>query len=559
MKILQFNFHAHTTPHVERDADIIQQHLDAGDEVVRTVCKGDLPICYANPNHALPKCALCYCRRESAASLLSRKIAERSVICLTPQDRETIASFSFRGKTLAELKELTFDGFDIGLAVAAALVDQTRDPDSDPVAHAQLVRDWIVVCLATYLSALNILKEERPDRVYAQNGRVGYLRAILRACQARGTDCYIHDAGSVIEHYALVVNRLLHEIAPTHVSIEETWSQADPATREAIGRRFFEERAKGIGGQWSQYTRDQDLSLLPEGFDRSRRNIALFMGSEYEYASVGEEFDRYKLYEDQNDGIARIAAALESTDAPIHVYVRAHPHTKGDRTANMQRTLGMRSPKVTVIPPESPVSSYRLLWACEKTLTFGSTVGIEAVYWGKPSILAGPSYYRFLGATYNPESHEALVKLLVADLPPKPKEAAFKFGYHELRSGRAFAHFEPEAKFRGKFKGKYLDVQGPWLWRVLLNWLDRPQIQQSGSMARASLDHRRLVYRRLGVVPVEDTTNFPYRRPSGLHKKIIERALATVLRRVFATLYKPALSTRPCSGGGVDRAGNSQG
>ena len=62
-------------------------------------------------------------------------------------------------------------------------------------------------------------------------------------------------------------------------------------------------------------------------------------------------------------------------------------------------------------------------------------MGVEAVYWEKPSILAGMCFYRELGCTYNPETHVELMEMLGADLEPKDREPAIMFGYYLLNFG----------------------------------------------------------------------------------------------------------------------------
>lgn len=226
------------------------------------------------------------------------------------------------------------------------------------------------------------------------------------------------------------------------------------------------------------------------------------MSSAFEYAAIGEEYD-FPFYKDQNDGIARIVRTLEEIDAPVHLNIRTHPHLKGVRNPDLNWVLDLRSPKVTVIPPASPVSSYALLRACEKTLTFGSTVGLEAVYWGKPSIMAGRSAYQDLGGTYNPCGHEELIEMLLADLPPKPKEAALKYGYHELTRGIEFKHYQPDSYLGGKYKGQYLDQVEPWYWRLIRRVAGDRRIRNTRTYQRLCAWHRYLLRRRLRVPLVQ--------------------------------------------------------
>jgi hypothetical protein len=120
----------------------------------------------------------------------------------------------------------------------------------------------------------------------------------------------------------------------------------------------------------------------------------------------------------------------------------------------------MQSGLLSVIPPEAPADTYTLLRNADKVLTFGSTVGIEAVFWGKPSILAGPSFYRNLGGTYNPSSHEELLSLLREDLEPKDRLPAIRYGYYMNSYGIPFRHYEAEDFAHGRFRGRDLNSTG---------------------------------------------------------------------------------------------------
>ncbi len=104
--------------------------------------------------------------------------------------------------------------------------------------------------------------------------------------------------------------------------------------------------------------------------------------------------------------------------------------------------------------------TYRLMRSCEKVLTFGSTTGIEAVYWGRPSVLAGMSYYREMDATYNPNTHDELVQLLRADLAPRAQLPALKYGFYQATFGRPYAYYVPHTRYDGLFNGERVRPTG---------------------------------------------------------------------------------------------------
>ncbi len=496
MKVLVFDFGYNAPTHIETEAEIAQRHLDEGDQVIRLTCTGDLPICVGNWQHNLAVCVSCVCNRKSIWDLVQPKVPTKSILNLTQADRRAIGGISVQVNTMRDLQRIRFRNFDVGYAAASALVDLLNDPDPDLQPHRTQIQDLVDVSLAGYLSALNHLDQEKPDRVYVISGRWVYTRGVLRACQARGVPCYIHERGGDLHRYYLAANRLPHEIAGTTKDVEELWESADPKERELIGSTYYEEKAKGIERQWFSFVASQTPAQLPEGWDPSRRNIAVFMSSEFEFASIGEEYS-FPFYDDQNNGLARIISSLTAAGCPVHLNIRVHPNMKGVRNANIDWVLNLRSPCVTVIPPDAKVSSYALMASCEKVLTFGSTMGIEAVYWGKPSIMAGRGAYQYLEGTYNPESHEAVMELLFADLPPKPRLAALKYGYYWLRLGIEHKYYRPESYRKGKFKGKTAGEALAPFWSFIYRLSRDPRWRYTRPMLLLSKLHRQWQRRRL--------------------------------------------------------------
>ena len=124
---------------------------------------------------------------------------------------------------------------------------------------------------------------------------------------------------------------------------------------------------------------------------------------------------------------------LQNAIPGIKFYLRIHPNLKGvSHKAHMELYNLKKYQNITVIPPESQVSSYALMDACDKVVTFGSSTGVEASYWGKPSILVGRSFYEMTGACYHMKSREQLVSAINHELAPKDQVGALKYAYFVL-------------------------------------------------------------------------------------------------------------------------------
>ncbi|HLS86468.1 MAG TPA: hypothetical protein VK043_09250, partial [Burkholderiales bacterium] len=425
MKVLIAAPFAINTPHFETALELAQRHLDEGDEVIMLECDAHLFSCDANPNHGLHGCGPCIARRRAGLRLLSAPIRTAPVYRLGSEDRQRLAGLKVDFTSAESLKACVVDGFDIGYAALSSLISVRRSstPELAERRNARLLRRILVTAYAVFLSTHNYLRAENPDRVYVYNGRYAPTRAVLRACQQAGVECMLHEVGSTLQHYALFRNRMPFELAHIEALMRETWAQApDSVERERVARGFFENQARGIVESWFSYTADQQADRLPEGWRPDRHNVAIFNSSEDEFAAYSDEW-RSPLYESQLDGLQRLLKDLGG-EAGLHLYLRVHPNLRNVKdgfTAGLER---LSAPNFTLIPAASKVSSYALLQASDTVLTFGSQMGIEATYWGKPSVLAGVSLYRNLGATYNPASHAELVELLRAKLAPKPVDGA---------------------------------------------------------------------------------------------------------------------------------------
>ena len=77
----------------------------------------------------------------------------------------------------------------------------------------------------------------------------------------------------------------------------------------------------------------------------------------------------------------------------IDIYLRIHPRLQEIINASVTELYRLDSQNFYVIRPESPSSTYTLIDQCDAVLTFGSRAGIEATFWGKPSILVGTAVY----------------------------------------------------------------------------------------------------------------------------------------------------------------------
>ncbi len=450
MKIVIISPLATVAPHFETELEIAQRHIDEGDQVEMLACEGGLACCDFNASRAANRCDSCIGRRQAGRKLLDHRVA---LISLGgPIQRNEIPAAIFA--SIEALKSYRVEQFDIGFAVLSSLVSICRDPQPDLSVHRDLIERLVRAALATYRRVIEYCRRQQPDRVYVFNGRFAATRAVLRACEALGIDCWIHERGCDVNHFQVFKNRLPHDIDYMQQRMQDAWQNAesDPQ-RETTAATWFTDRVNRVERNWHSFVKNQTRGRLPKDWNTAARNVAIFTSSEDEFVSIGQSWQN-PLYADQVDAMRRIIAELDSLDNRIHLYVRVHPNLRKVKNEYLRGMLALSGPRVTVIPPGDPIDSYALLHKSEKVVTFGSSIGIEAVYWDRPSILLGPCFYRGFPGVYSSASHAEAMQLIGAEIPPAAdKTGALIYGYWFQTHGEPFKYFKASGLFEGRFRG----------------------------------------------------------------------------------------------------------
>jgi Capsule polysaccharide biosynthesis protein len=454
MRILVVTFAANWPHHFETELEIIQSHLDLADDVVLVGCFGGIPTCYGNPEHRVIDCERCISRRHAGLSTLTSPLPLASLDSYyTSGDAAEEAALDDRFLTIEAAKAFRLGDFDIGFAALSTAISHSRDPELSTPEARTLYRNAVHAAFRVHRCVRNFLSADSSfDRIYVFNGRFEVTRAAFCAAREDNLDVYLHERGSSNARYALYKNRLPHDRSYFIQRLEEAWNAAeDEADRDAVAASFYESRRNAIPVAWTSFVADQVRGEMPASWDDAVRNVVIFNSSEDEFAAIGDEWAN-PLYSSQYDALVQMIESIRRAPGKVRLYLRVHPNLRGVDNPDMRRTLALSGAELEVIPPESPVSSYALLDRADCVVSFGSTIGIEAVFWGKPSVLAGTSFYRDLHCTYLPTSHDELMELIASDLEPMSKLAALKYGYYLASYGIPFQYYRAESFWSGKFR-----------------------------------------------------------------------------------------------------------
>ena len=397
-------------------------------------------------------------RFREGISLLSRDVPVHSVDQLALAAPEMADLQSMQWPTFQEhqeLNEFRFMDHDCGNATLSSLIYHTRDAEVDLRVHGEWIRRAMETSILVYLAAKTFNRSFAPERVTVFNGRMSTFRGVLRACQQDSVDCLVHERGATLDRIHLTKNTLPHDIRNRGREIVDHWpkTESEQSISQKIGESYYQQKRDRKVFNWTVYTAWQEKGRLPKELDRAKKLYSLFTSSEYERTAL--PYFSYRLHETQLQGILDIVQVLKEGDFSGVLCIRIHPNSDNEKPCLLERLQReLKESFVTIIPATSPIDTYALIDASDKVISFGSTVSIEAAFWGKPSVLLGTSEFEDLEATYQPIHRSEFVHLMTADLAPKEIGGCLKLGYYNSTFGRKLKYAEvlglQDLSFRGK-------------------------------------------------------------------------------------------------------------
>lgn len=181
--------------------------------------------------------------------------------------------------------------------------------------------------------------------------------------------------------------------------------------------------------------RDRILAML--GLDASKP-VAVA------YTNVMWDAQLYHASSAFPDMLAWLHATIQHFAARpgLQLVIRVHPAEVKATKKSLQPVvdeIARRHPllpaNIKVVPPESDVSSYDLAEQACANIIYGTKMGLEIALMRRPVIVAGESFVRGKGFTYDATDPDGYIRLLgdITQLPPMSDAAydrALRYGYH---------------------------------------------------------------------------------------------------------------------------------
>jgi len=361
---------------------------------------------------------------------------------------------------IEDLKKFEIEGQNAGLSVVTSIMSMTRDFQFNPLKHKKTIQGFLKTQYITIKNLEKIYEEFPFEELHTFNGRFALPYAALQFAIKKGIDFCLYEGCGKPTKYLKVKNKLVHNMSAIKEQIDEAWANSNPEDRDEIAKNWFIQRRAGKNVH--SFTLDQKAKLLPKDYDESKENVVMFNSSIDEYYA----FDDFTnpIEKNENNIIKAILEKYKDDDSK-HFYLRIHPNlTEAKRKKALQiRQINelkkMNYKNFTVIEPDEKIDSYSMIDIADKVITFISTMGVEATFWGKPSILAGKSFCDHLGCVYKVGSYDELFKMIDnEDLKPLEQYKTYPYGYGMAKYGVEYKTYIPYRHNDGEFLGHSVKI-----------------------------------------------------------------------------------------------------
>jgi hypothetical protein len=361
-------------------------------------------------------------------------------------------------ETLTNLHSHEYKNAKLGLGIASSLISKTQSIDPDLISNKELIKDYLYSSAVTYEKARLILLKLKPKEIITFNGRFACAKAIIEAARQLSIPVSYHERGATYDKF-YNFRSSPHDYKFWQKDIRAYWFNSTHNDKYQIGHTFFQRRRSGDGIGWTSFSDKQDNELLVP--NSGKKNFVYYSSSDFEFSAV--EYNDQYLFDTQRDAIKALIAWASDQENDILLTIRVHPNMQYSDQKDRDWWCNLKATNVQVIPPDSRVNSYALLDQSDIVLSYGSTMGIEAAYWGKPSILLGNSGYSGFECCYEPQNVSELFSLLErTNLEPLPQESCLPYGYYMVSFGEPYQYYQPQDLFSGYFHGQPLSPFPVW-------------------------------------------------------------------------------------------------
>ena len=407
----------------------IQSLLDKKEHVTILKCSGgENYSCSKNIFSFTQICKLCKFKTNQNINKLkgNYKIVE------TPKE---IKNYNLNKKfTIKNIKNYYYKGLDNGLASYASYLTNTRDKDLDGFFANKILNHNLNTTNTITDFLLFFLSKNRFNKIFSFNGRMNLYRPLLRICEKYKLK--YNNLETVFDDPKLRIQNLgsaiVMDFDKMPLLINKYWRKKSNLNRGKIINKYYRNTRdwrKALENP-SSFVGKQRIGSMPKKWDDKKYNIIYYVSSDDEYETI-EKKNHKAIFKNQLECVIEIAKIIRNNNN-FHLWVRMHPNLSKVKW-NYSRNFNINYrfyPNVSVIEPDSEISTYTLMEKGSLIIGLRSRSLVESNFIKKPTLVIGKNYWTSLGPFIQVKSKSHLKSLILnKKVKPLNNMASRKYAY----------------------------------------------------------------------------------------------------------------------------------
>lgn len=301
-----------------------------------------------------------------------------------------------------------------------------------------LFRRYLIASMLVTDLTERVLEQERPDRVVAVHGIYVTHGTVCDVARKHGIGVVVYGTpyrkGTIwLSHDDTYHRTLITEPTEYWDELEMTPPRAKRVDDYLAEKRFG---ARDYAAYHADSINDEDELRAELGLD-DRPIVSIFTNVLWD----AQLYYTYNAFENMLEWLFETIRYFQHRQ-DLQLVVRLHPAEARSANATNQplideieKAFPTLPSNVKIIAPESKLSSYTLAEMSTAASIYGARMGVEIAALGTPLIVAGETFNRRKGYSYDVETREEYFRLLdrVETLPknsPETIERARRYAYH---------------------------------------------------------------------------------------------------------------------------------
>lgn len=443
--------------HLSETLEIIQSHLESRDNVYLFGCDKTLISCPPNHAHESSICKSCNIQKKYLINeLLNNQVKE---VKLELENKQYIGT---NFKNLNSFLKYKYKNF---LPVGELSLSTHTDFTRDFYVNFKKIKNKLISlannAVALYERSIKVIEDYEIDVVYSWNGRRHSDGPVLYAAKYLNKKYFSYLSGGTSKTYMKQPTLGIHDLNFAKKRIKYLFARNKRKLSHYIkeGKLFFNYMRYGGNQSFGMiYFKDFFNNKITFKKKSNKKNLVIFTSSYWEFYSLGEEFRVKNGIKINHYNYLEKILSDRRIYNHYDIYIRWHPHTStaGDKEKEKIKKIIKKYKVATHFDYNNRINTYMLMKNADKVVSFGSTTGCEATFYGKISILLGPAYYEDIKCVYEPKNYKDFLNLLFnKNLKPLPKINAIKYAYHERHKGEFnFKYLNHDTFYRWYYKGQ---------------------------------------------------------------------------------------------------------